>query len=234
MKSHSRLAMRQQHIGVTPVNKGPRNVRSVLGEGLVCAQPLTSLEVLLDREAARLAPVRPVVTERLLDLRVVAAHDRQLLQLDFLAHGGWSGCRVSPLVDDRIQLRGKVGDAEVEVEAGDVVSKGVRWIAAFLLSFDHPLANMFSRDKRPTVPIPPRVPPRTPQAQMQFNPAQSHPAFLPLRVHVTAIPRPPNQPPSPPVPSPQQHQWTDPSQVSPAWEGWGRGPAEANVGKSRL
>lgn len=83
--------------------------------------------------------------------------------------------------------------------------------------------------------------PHRPPPRPQYNPAQSHPAFLPVRVHVSAAgppapPAPPAKVPSPPAqsPRPQQHQWADPSQVSPAWEGWGRGPAEANVGKSRL
>jgi hypothetical protein len=70
---------------------------------------------------------------------------------------------------------------------------------------------MLSRDKRPQAPRP-FTNPNTPAASV-------HPAFLPVRVHAT-VPPAPVPPPSPPA-----RAWSDASKVSPAWEGWGRGPA---------
>ncbi|CAK9787329.1 unnamed protein product [Cutaneotrichosporon oleaginosum] len=78
---------------------------------------------------------------------------------------------------------------------------------------------MLSRDKRPQPPRP-------------FANACVHPAFLPVRVHVSAAAPNPSPAPAPaPAPSPSPP-WRDASKVSPAWEGWGRGPA--TVAKSRM
>lgn len=91
--------------------------------------------------------------------------------------------------------------------------------------------DMLSRDKRPAVPaLGPR--PNAPNQQQGFDPAHSHPAFLPTRVHVTAAMStvPPTVIPNP-ASAPREH-WSDASKVSPAWEGWARGPAEAS--KPRL
>lgn len=84
---------------------------------------------------------------------------------------------------------------------------------------------MLSRDKRPSVSFPgPALAP--------FNAGTMHPAFLPVRVHVTsALASVPPTLPSPGT-SPAKSTWSDASKVSPAWEGWGRGPAI--IGKSRM
>lgn len=109
---------------------------------------------------------------------------------------------------------------------------------------------MLSRDKRPSIPAhasrlgPSSTAPgyinTAPYAAGRgggapippFNPSLSHPAFLPVRVHVTtalaAVPPTLPRAPSPP----KRTDWENAAKVSPAWEGWGRGPAEA--GKSRL
>ncbi|GMK58658.1 hypothetical protein CspeluHIS016_0601000 [Cutaneotrichosporon spelunceum] len=75
---------------------------------------------------------------------------------------------------------------------------------------------MLSRDKRPQPPV------------QRPTSASVHPAFLPVRVHATSA-APQAQTP---LPAPLPPAWTDASKVSPAWEGWGRGPAAA--AKSRM
>ncbi|KAL1410535.1 hypothetical protein Q8F55_004548 [Vanrija albida] len=93
---------------------------------------------------------------------------------------------------------------------------------------------MLSRDKRPTLPphhaarLGPSstapgyitTAPRSAGAAIPpFNPSLSHPAFLPVRVHVTAALSavPPTLPraPSPP----KRTDWENAAKVSPAWEG---------------
>ncbi|RSH77075.1 uncharacterized protein EHS24_003702 [Apiotrichum porosum] len=97
---------------------------------------------------------------------------------------------------------------------------------------------MLSRDKRPAVPVPRPLPAAAGGAAgagvQPFNPAYAHPAYLPARVHVTAALAtvPPTQIPRQQGPVPLESTWSDATKVSPAWEGWGRGPAE--LGKSRL